>query len=168
MNVPEQRPRVVGAFGTGPPPTAGGSHDDGLAIDLVLADRIADLLAIEPTSCNALARQLRRRKADVLAALTADPARFERVGSGRRWSRWALADVDARTGAREQRESDVTAEPGPGLPPATEDAQTASVAHPEDAVATPTRVRARARGRRNRRRRAARIVPAGGGGAAAA
>jgi hypothetical protein len=53
---------------------------------------IEQALAVRPMSCYWLARSLRRRKADVLAALIANQSRFEHVGK-RRGSLWGLRRV---------------------------------------------------------------------------
>lgn len=65
--------------------------------DRALADLLAAVLTEEPggLACDELRRRTRRRRLEVLKALTLDP-RFTRLGSGRRGSRWALAAADAR------------------------------------------------------------------------
>ncbi|HEY7198508.1 MAG TPA: hypothetical protein VH306_15125 [Gaiellaceae bacterium] len=74
-------------------PVAGGttSGPSGATLDDALADDVARLLADEPTglSCDAIAKRLRRRRPDVVAALRADD-RFVRYGKTH-GARWRLA-----------------------------------------------------------------------------
>jgi len=88
-----------------------------------LADDLAAILADEAAgvSCDALARRLRRRKADVLACLRGDP-RFVRSGAGR-GSRWRLAPHDSRLGAWEQLGTDPGVTRGYGATPPVPDAE---------------------------------------------
>lgn len=69
---------------------------------VALADELAASLAEERggLACDALARRLRRRKADVLDALKSDP-RFRHSGEGR-GSRWRVPLEMGRRGPREQ------------------------------------------------------------------
>jgi hypothetical protein len=67
----------------------------------VLAGELERLLVeLGPTSCLELARRLRRRKADVLAALQSD-ARFIREGGNGRGACWRLGGPVVPAGSRE-------------------------------------------------------------------
>jgi hypothetical protein len=62
---------------------------------VTLADRIADVLEVQPLPVCVLATTVRKQKAEVIAALNGNPERFVHNGLKARASRWSVREVDA-------------------------------------------------------------------------
>jgi hypothetical protein len=66
---------------------------------VTLADRIAEVLEVQPLPVCDLATTLRKRKAEVIATLNENPDRFVLTGKARA-SRWNVREVDVSSEAQ--------------------------------------------------------------------